>query len=1380
MVQTLTNRLRLRLIHDQERNLAGCVRVGIQMADLLHTFHREHHILGTLQLSDFTLDTDGTVHWTEQADGHAAYAYRAPEQFGRIHRQTDERSDLYAVGVMLYELITGRMPIALEEGETWSEAHLTKPPSSLAIYRPEAAGGIERIIAKLLEKSPESRYQTAYGLSMDLRRWAANPKERFEEDIGEYDRRCRFHSDPEALIGRQTELKQLTDCLRAAEQRPIVATLSGASGAGKTRLVREWKRAMQREGIVFAETSFADGGAAKDAHTPLDRAKRQWLNQIICQGVDNDEALRAAGLSADTALPGMKGRTLALFVDDAGEMDAASAAELTRWLVRAEKEKFGFFLATAGVNEEESKRPWNSDAFAWPRVDVRLRPLEYGHVLQWLGGVVHDQSPRVQLLASALYRRSEGMPGRIKHTLDGWHAEQLLTYHDERHRWEWPHDLIAESPHSELYLQTMQESLAALPPETRDILVSAACVGMYFPLQVLSEVMELPTAAVNLELSLRPAEQAGIVSPDDEAGVFVFLSAPIQRLLFEQIPENVRAEWHCRIGDAYERYGGGEESASEEARKHWNAGAWHLSDDRRRELAERNFKAGLQAYEQRKYMRCKRDLELALSLVWNGEGEPDAFACKVLLHLVNANYYRGDVEKAKEGFEALHPYLRKLSREDGLLACLNQLEILSFRNLDLAMTIGNGAMKAFGRPLPERSSPLRALAETLRTVMAARRLDRRDDALPMNEQFEYTAQSRLMIALFSILMQDDPVRMLESYAKFIRYSFKQGRSAWLLELVSVFEMLLQRGLPPLYRWWPKHLKSALHPGRKRETLQSFRSLYAAALLSQLDHPDKTAGLLFRAIRRAVEQGDVVLVNLAAITCVITHTGTAEELDDLLLYLENEASPLLDDTSRRVIGYAERYAEACKDISAMESYIAIPVEGPAGEAADSYDCLLRAEQAYIAGRHRYALHWTARARERELSVDWVRNRRLRVVEALAQLALYPEASADERRTYARAISSRIRSMKAWQGAIGKESAALWVLKAEWDSVNGKRASAILAFEEAARRAREQSDSWMMGIAYERMALYHAREGAETSARLALVEAIAAFGAWGHAVKVRLLERGDPRLAELAAAAAPPEPELSATANDARTIPQRAGSPLVTMDDEGPRPFATLQLEELLAAVCRETGADRGIVAEVTARERRITEAGRYGRPSLAADAAMAAEVVRAVHLTQEPAIVPNAEESDYGHDPYIRKARTKSLFCMPMRLPTVAKPLVLYLEHTEVPGAFSDRTAKEAESLVKSFSYLSLFKLPIEAAATGGSMPAAQETAKGETPEEPLTVREEEVLRAIAAGYSNKEIAELLFISEATVKTHTHRLYGKLGVKRRGQAIAKARELTVSE
>ena len=70
------------------------------------------------------------------------------------------------------------------------------------------------------------------------------------------------------------------------------------------------------------------------------------------------------------------------------------------------------------------------------------------------------------------------------------------------------------------------------------------------------------------------------------------------------------------------------------------------------------------------------------------------------------------------------------------------------------------------------------------------------------------------------------------------------------------------------------------------------------------------------------------------------------------------------------------------------------------------------------------------------------------------------------------------------------------------------------------------------------------------------------------------------------------------------------------------------------------------------------------------------------------------------------------------------------------------------------------------------------TQPARTTDDPVSDREREVLRLIAAGLTNQQIADHLVITVNTVKRHAYNLYGKLGVKRRTQAVARARELAL--
>jgi serine/threonine-protein kinase len=87
--------------------------------------------------------------------------YIAPEQLK--DKPIDIRTDLYAVGIMIFEMLTGRVPFDGESAESILMKHLLEEPVPMATIRPELAGEnpFDPIVAKLLKKAPEERYQTA-------------------------------------------------------------------------------------------------------------------------------------------------------------------------------------------------------------------------------------------------------------------------------------------------------------------------------------------------------------------------------------------------------------------------------------------------------------------------------------------------------------------------------------------------------------------------------------------------------------------------------------------------------------------------------------------------------------------------------------------------------------------------------------------------------------------------------------------------------------------------------------------------------------------------------------------------------------------------------------------------------------------------------------------------------------------------------------------------------------------------------------------------------------------------------------------------------------------------------------------------------------------
>ena len=100
-------------------------------------------------------------------------AYMAPEQTGRMNRSIDSRSDLYSLGVTLYQMLTGSLPFTASDPMEWVHCHIARKPVPPSERLETVPAAVSALILKLLAKTAEERYQTAAGLDRDLRRCLA-------------------------------------------------------------------------------------------------------------------------------------------------------------------------------------------------------------------------------------------------------------------------------------------------------------------------------------------------------------------------------------------------------------------------------------------------------------------------------------------------------------------------------------------------------------------------------------------------------------------------------------------------------------------------------------------------------------------------------------------------------------------------------------------------------------------------------------------------------------------------------------------------------------------------------------------------------------------------------------------------------------------------------------------------------------------------------------------------------------------------------------------------------------------------------------------------------------------------------------------------------
>ena len=182
-------------------------------------------------------------------------AYMAPEQTGRMNRSMDSRGDLYALGVLFYEMLSGVLPFTAADPLEWVHCHVARQAMHLSERRPAVSPVLAAIVMKLLAKAAEDRYQTATGLETDLRRC----REEWESDtritsflLGGKDVPGRL-AIPEKLYGRDADVATLLDAFeRVANRGDFVFTLvSGYAGIGKSSVVHELRKAIVQTRGLF-------------------------------------------------------------------------------------------------------------------------------------------------------------------------------------------------------------------------------------------------------------------------------------------------------------------------------------------------------------------------------------------------------------------------------------------------------------------------------------------------------------------------------------------------------------------------------------------------------------------------------------------------------------------------------------------------------------------------------------------------------------------------------------------------------------------------------------------------------------------------------------------------------------------------------------------------------------------------------------------------------------------------------------------------------------------------------------------------------------------------------------------------------------------------
>lgn len=601
------------MLQNQQPQLDYILEVMVAVAEQLEQRHRAGHIHKSIKPTNILLLTDQQKvlliddirildinqmsHFIYQENFRTeTLPYLSPEQTGRIKYTVDYSTDLYSLGMVIFECLTGLPPFLFDDPIAIIHSHLAETPASVQSVNPDIPEVLSQIVGLLLEKAPEKRYQTAAGLVFDLQQCLSDWQKhkhisRFTLKQNDFSNRITI---PSLMVGRDLEKKYLLEeHKKSCNGLFRAALISGLSGIGKTRLIQELQLPIITHNGYFTSGKFdqfkkhipystliqALSTLIKVFLTEDDQRIDYWQQRMNSQLGEHGQLITdlvpelelIIGKQVDVInLPPVEARNrfndvagkfiaclaskehpLTLFIDDLQWCDSATFELLQRLFDNAIDYPYLYWIGAYRHNEVDSSHRLTQlikhvKKTQRPLVEIRLKALGYADVNQMTAYILNTYPSRTTELSTIIYQTSSGNPLFVNESLRWLHTYKHLHLAEEG-VWTWDDEQLRHTNIPETAQDLFKDKIAKQTGSIRELLGVSSCLGARFNINDLALVMDMALPVLLQTLGGAFSDNILIREKED---VF-FFHDQVQAAAESFLDQKSRQQVHKKIAHAF-------------------------------------------------------------------------------------------------------------------------------------------------------------------------------------------------------------------------------------------------------------------------------------------------------------------------------------------------------------------------------------------------------------------------------------------------------------------------------------------------------------------------------------------------------------------------------------------------------------------------------------------------------------------------------------------------------------------------------------------------------------------------------------------------------------------------------------------------------------